>query len=421
MAEINNDDKKKKKMVSFFFYSGILIIAFIFVYFMFLREHINRPPAALISELPHSESHKIRDKADEYKEVSAVKLPMLEDDIEDIFNEAVSGEGKNGKGGRGGKQTSAEDEFLRATEENTKMLDRLMNSYAAQAEAAQKRQEEAAASAAGPITITGLTQADPAIEKEREAHREAIAKMEDSLRRLNNEVRLNNIYNKMMGHTNPQIGDTARKERREEGSFSRSSVRPVKKTGRDNIVSSLNTAPRHTGFYGMGGGQSIERNTIRATTYGKQIIESGQNVRVRTSEAMQVGSVIVPAGSILTGVGTVAVDRLYITFTTVTYDGTLLSVNLEAFDADGQRGIYVPGSMEMDALRELGGELANSMANVSNSSMSIIGSTPTAAEELKKDVGKGVVQGVSRFAAKKIARVRVTINDGHNIFVSDHR
>lgn len=197
--------------------------------------------------------------------------------------------------------------------------------------------------------------------------------------------------------------------------MARTNVSPLADAGEESVVSSL-SGHRCASFYGMGGAV-VNKNTIAASVYGKQIIMSGQQVRLRLEEPMVVGTQVLLPGSILTGTGTVGMDRLYIAVTSIEHNQVLTPVSLEAYDLDGQRGIFVPGSLEQEALRELGRDLASSLASTSEQSVSSFVNNQSAAERLKTDLARGAIQGVSRFAEKKLDQIRITIQSDHKLLL----
>lgn len=69
----------------------------------------------------------------------------------------------------------------------------------------------------------------------------------------------------------------------------------------------------------------------------------------------------IPKGTILTGGARMEGERLDILVQAVEYKGTVIPVELEVYDADGQRGIPVPNSMEYDAAREIAANMGTSM------------------------------------------------------------
>ncbi len=400
--------ERKKKLIGFIFYSAMLLLIFTVIYFLFFGKKETEPgEGALQTDLPAPAERQIGPKAKEYEQVEGLKFfdPAEEQSLEDMFDEAINSEKKKKN------SPTANEQFEESSRKSIEMIDSLMNHLD---NISQKSGQPSPMSLAGDTTANGM----PSIAASAGENSE-IKELKKQIAELKIQQQKDDVTKRLIaaatGSAYPSIGDTNPDHRTQDHPVL--PVKPVKRGNRRDVVSSLSHAERRGGFYGFGTTERAEINTIRATTYGKQVIESGQNVRVRTAEPMQVGSQILPAGSILTGVGTVAVDRLYISFSTVEYNGVLTAVSLDAYDADGQRGLFVPGSMEMDAIRELGTELATSLSQTASQNISVIGSTQSAAEELKKNLGQGTIQGVGRFAAKKLARIRITIQDGHHIFI----
>ncbi len=186
-------------------------------------------------------------------------------------------------------------------------------------------------------------------------------------------------------------------------------------SGKNNVTSSLTGRGRRAGFYGSNE-VGDQKNTIKASVYGKHVIQSGQYVRFRLSEPMQVGRSILPAGSILIGRAVIGEDRLIVTVNSIEYNDVIYSVDLDVYDTDGMLGLYLPGSMEMDAAREIGTDVANAMStSATNSAM--FQTQPSAAEQLKTDVGRGLIQGSFRYVGRKLQEIKVTVQDKHKVYL----
>jgi len=95
------------------------------------------------------------------------------------------------------------------------------------------------------------------------------------------------------------------------------------------------------------------RNTICACIHGNQTVISGQGVRMRLLEAMRVGKHVLPKNSLLIGEGRIQGERLHVNILQVEYGGTIIPVKLAVYDNDGQEGIFIPGSMEANAVKEV--------------------------------------------------------------------
>ena len=202
----------------------------------------------------------------------------------------------------------------------------------------------------------------------------------------------------------------------------RTSVKPVKRI-RQEVVSSLaqpvsdgdfiagTSEERNTGFHTPVGRTPVsDRNTIAACVHGTQTVSDGQALRVRLLEAMAVDDRLIPKGTVLTGRTRIQGERMDVVITNVEYQGTVIPVELEVYDADGQQGILVPNSLEYDAVREIVAGMGGSMG----SSISI---STDAGAQIASDLGKGVIQGVSQYITKKMSTVKVTLKAGHRLLL----
>ncbi len=154
---------------------------------------------------------------------------------------------------------------------------------------------------------------------------------------------------------------------------------------------------RNRGFNtAVGTAEVLDRNTISACVYGAQSVTDGQAVRLRLLEPMAVAGRTIPRGAVVVGTGKIQGERLDIEITSLEYDGTIIPVELAVYDTDGQPGIFIPNSMEMNAVREVA-------ANMGGSLGSSINISTNAGAQLASDLGKGLIQGTSQYIAKEDA------------------
>ena len=209
------------------------------------------------------------------------------------------------------------------------------------------------------------------------------------------------------------------------GNTGNTAVVPV--TGvREQVVSALSrqmsdsefvetcSQPRNLGFYSPETGeQAMNKNTIRACIHDDQTVSDGleaqRNVRIRLTEPMSVGGTVIPANTILTGQARIG-ERLDVTITSIEYQGSIYATDILVYDVDGQRGIAVPPSMEVNALKEVA---ANTGASMGTS----ITFTQSAGQQIAADVGRGVIQGTSQYIAKKMRVVKIHLKAGYQVFL----
>lgn len=169
---------------------------------------------------------------------------------------------------------------------------------------------------------------------------------------------------------------------------------------------------RNMGFHtAVGTTGQAQKNTIRACIHDNQTITDGQAVRLRLLEPMRAGETVIPKNALVTGSGKIAGERLGISITSLEYRGLIIPVELTVIDSDGQEGIFIPGSMEIDAIKEIAANLGGNLGTTINLNQQ------SAGDQLLTDLGKGAIQGTSQYIAKKMRTVKVHLKAGYNLML----
>ncbi len=199
-------------------------------------------------------------------------------------------------------------------------------------------------------------------------------------------------------------------------------VQPVRQV-RHNVVSLLAAPmpdsvfmekfvkPRNWGFNTAAGDeQAQERNSIRACIYRTATVTDGQEVGLRLLEPMQAGSHCIPENTVVTGAARINGERMVITVSAIQHAGNVIPVELMVYDLDGGEGISVPGSEEINAVREIAANMGSGMG----SSITI---TDDAASQLLADLGRSAIQGASQYVSKKMRAVKITLKAGYQVLL----
>lgn len=180
----------------------------------------------------------------------------------------------------------------------------------------------------------------------------------------------------------------------------------------DSVFIAEYSKPRNMGFHtAVGTTGQAEKNTIKACVHENQTITDGQAVRMRLLEPMRAGETVIPKNALVTGTGKIAGERLGISITSLEYKGLIIPVELTVIDSDGQEGIFIPGSMEIDAIREIAANLGGNLGTTINLNQQ------SAGDQLLTDLGKGAIQGTSQYIAKKMRTVKVHLKAGYNLML----
>ena len=168
---------------------------------------------------------------------------------------------------------------------------------------------------------------------------------------------------------------------------------------------------RNYGFHtAIGTVEASEKNTIAACVQGDQTITDGQTVKLRLLEPMRVSGRVIPRNTPLVGAARLQGERLGIGITSLEHGGNIIPVELEVYDSDGQAGIFIPGSMEIDAAKEIG-------ANMGSSLGSSINISTDAGAQLASDLGRGAIQGISQYISKRMRTVKVHLKSGYRVLL----
>ena len=193
---------------------------------------------------------------------------------------------------------------------------------------------------------------------------------------------------------------------------------------RKNTVSALYREPsdsafaadwsqaKNRGFYTAGATEQVmqPKNSIKACVHEAQTVVGEMGVRLRLLEAAQTPQRTIPKGTIVTANAKFQNGRLQLKVTSIELDGNIIPVDITTYDLDGQQGLNVPYSPEMNALTEMAG-------NMSQTGGTSVMLTQNAGQQVAADLSRGVVQGISGYFAKKVRTPKVTLKAGYQVYL----
>lgn len=186
-------------------------------------------------------------------------------------------------------------------------------------------------------------------------------------------------------------------------------VLPVAQVKR-NVVSSLGASSDRAFTTSVGVKAISQKNTIAAVVAGDQSVISGQSVKLRLTEPMWVGNSLIPRNTLIVGQARLQGERLEVEISSIEANGSVYEVDLQVFDSDGQEGVYIPNSMESDAIHEIGANMGSTMG-------SSINLTTNTGAQIASDVGRGLINGVSQYLNKKLRTVKVHLKSGYKVML----
>ncbi|NDV95765.1 conjugative transposon protein TraM [Dysgonomonas sp. 521] len=179
----------------------------------------------------------------------------------------------------------------------------------------------------------------------------------------------------------------------------------------DSVFMEEFVKPRNWGFNTVAGNEDVkEKNSIRACVYQTVTITDGQEVGLRLLEPMMAGNYRIPANTVVTGSARITGERMGITINAIQHAGNVIPVELLVYDLDGGQGISVPGSEEINAVKEIAANMGSGMG----SSITI---TDDAGSQLLADLGRSAIQGASQYVSRKMRTVKITLKAGYQVLL----
>ena len=199
-------------------------------------------------------------------------------------------------------------------------------------------------------------------------------------------------------------------------------------TERKQVVSSLNqpmtdadfvqqygTKPRNMGFHSLTSAvAAVPRNTLSVVVDRTVTLKEGDNVALRLLETAQVQGLRIPRQSRLIARAKIEGNRLHLLVKSIEVKGQIIAVKLSAYDTDGQEGVFIPGSEDINALKEVGANIGGSMGTSFTFASS-------AKDQIISEAARGVMQGASQLLQKKLRTVKVTLKSGYRLFLAQSK
>jgi conjugative transposon TraM protein len=158
-------------------------------------------------------------------------------------------------------------------------------------------------------------------------------------------------------------------------------------------------------FFGQSGQISIAQG-IRARIAGEQQVQSGSTVKLELMTAISVHGINVPPGTFLFGIAYLDGERLRVQVPSIRYANLVLPVSLQVFDLDGIEGVFVPGSLQREIMKESADQAIQSATLTGG--LSLAGRAASAGLGAAKDL-----------FSKKLRRARVTLSHGYQVLLQD--
>lgn len=178
-----------------------------------------------------------------------------------------------------------------------------------------------------------------------------------------------------------------------------------------DFIKEYGTRARNMGFHSLTSTAApTMRNTLKVVVDRTTTLKEGDNVVLRLLETAKVQGLRIPRQSRLIASAKIEGNRMHLIIKSIEVDGHIIAVKLSAYDTDGQEGVYIPGSEDINALKEVGANIGGSMGTTFTFASS-------AKDQIISEAARGVMQGASQLLQKKLRTIKVTLKGGYRLFL----
>lgn len=167
-----------------------------------------------------------------------------------------------------------------------------------------------------------------------------------------------------------------------------------------------------TAFYAESHSMAVEDTIVSNNAFPAMIAEtqtlvSGATVKLSLTLDLLIQGKTVPAGSYIYGTVTLRNERLLISIPSIRLDNNIFPVSLMAYDLDGQEGIYIPGSISANTVKQSADRATSSMG------------TSLFNPSLGAQAASAGIQTAKALLHQKVKGVKVTVPAGYQVLLKD--
>ena len=180
----------------------------------------------------------------------------------------------------------------------------------------------------------------------------------------------------------------------------------------EEFIEMYGTKERNMSFHSLSNSSAHtdKRNTLCVVVDKTTTLKEGDYVALRLLETARVQQISIPKHSLLMAQAKIDGNRMQLLIKSIEVNGRILPVKLSAYDTDGQMGVYIPGSEEVSAIKEMGANVGGSMGTSFTFSSS-------AKDQIISEVTRGAMQGAGQLLQKKLRTIKVTLKGGYRLFL----
>ncbi len=174
------------------------------------------------------------------------------------------------------------------------------------------------------------------------------------------------------------------------------------------VFSTSGTDTTINGFFSLDNKTApSQSNAIEAAVNENQVLVNGAVIKLRLLQDIYISGSKIPIGNFVFGTVTLIGERLEIEINSIRYGNSLFPVKMEVYAMDGLSGIYIPGAITRDIVKQ---SADNSLQLMELSSFD---------PSLKAQAAAASINTVKSLLSRKVKQVKVMVKAGYKILLKD--
>lgn len=153
--------------------------------------------------------------------------------------------------------------------------------------------------------------------------------------------------------------------------------------------------------------QSQDQNTIRAVIHETQTVVNGSTVKLCLTQDAVLDGVRLPKDNFIFGTAQLSGERLKIRIDNIRYQDSIYPTDLTVHDLDGMEGIFIPGAISREAVKQSADRSINTLG---------IGSLDPS---LGAQAASAAVEVTKNLLSKKVKLIKITLKAGYQVLLQN--
>lgn len=150
-------------------------------------------------------------------------------------------------------------------------------------------------------------------------------------------------------------------------------------------------------------------NAIEAVIHETQTLVNGSTVKLRLVNDVYINGILIPKDNFLFGTASLNGERLNIKISSIRFRNSLFPVELSVYDMDGIDGIYIPGAITRDVVKQSADRATQGFG------------LTTLDPSITAQAANAGIEAARSLLSKKVKVIKVTVKAGYRVLLKDEQ